>query len=472
MSTTGNDANDGLSSTVPKLTFATALTAAAIKGDTILLENGTYHVGTEFANGQKFSWNHEITIKAQNTRMVTISGGYANGVQVGQSTYGWWYKFNDDVATAGAFGPEYPMTVNVDGIKFVDFDCTSTTTSPLFATVGEDEWSFNNCDFDIIKTRTVVSMFGFGGFIGPGWHGHSRYTIQVDKYNCRGIFKNCTFKELHIGMTSNYAIGFFNCFGSYLRFANCTIEMNPRFAYGASYPSKGEGASPLGGPTLFYACNPGMTRNSGSNFIAVNSTESGNYTTYLGGTSSNWPVNDVKLINCILYNSSPHNHAFMASGYGVTGGDGVKRNGMSMAAGTRFNNTTSTLVDLGADPDDHIGTNAAHAANEHGDLPWYNSEFINCLFYKFENGRHVAGWGDPRHDGNFETAGYCITTYTDCQGSITYNNGSDVDPLFISTTVGDEDFALRPGSTAISLGTSVPDTFYDLDKPSTLGSIL
>jgi hypothetical protein len=388
-------------------------------------------------------------------------------------------------------------------------------------------------------------------FVGPPFSNSWKSHIFYDKYNGRGIFKNCIFKKLtsnNSGNGHNRVRGIFGCMGMYLRFANCTIEVDHSNGVAGNAGPDGPGDHDTTGTSLFFSSNyyegsptgsyatiwidkiftnentaevdtitfAGFESVAGSSTFTISTTGSihgkmepfPNYTLVeeaftiddddidgggndgaagamatamssathftaaadgavltltaktagtgwdtLSASTSNvnetmthaiatpnwnsteyyrlsaadvWPVNDVKLINCIIYNTYPTRRYLSRSYNGRTG--------------SKF-------------------------TNREGHTSWYNSEYINCCFSGMED-----------YDSNVDKV---ISKYTDCLGVGTKSSYTSVDPLFeTSPTISypvetsGANYSLRPGSPVIGLGIPVPDSFYDLDKPDALGTQL
>ncbi len=546
MSTTGNGTNDGSSFSLAVSSFNDALELSANTDNTIILEDGIYSLRNDgtgnFYTNVYFNLYQECKIQAQTTLGVIISGGDFHHAltTAGSNPYTgvpyrlnegglkpwdiingavpWFRKYDPGQVNQAKMNPDAPMKIEFEGIKFKKIHHHGT--GPLFGTVGEDEFTFNKCVFEDIGVangaNSAVGNVGWGGLIGTYFSDTStvKYILRPSRVNCRGIFNNCAFKRLFYMVNRKHGTyiffsqspytqtgGVFNCYGSYLRFANCTIDLDFRYKTwhrNANYTHNGSH-----NVSLLLACNPGVLKyNTGTKawdeqWSVAGTAQRGVYGD--PGDWNIWPVNDVKFINCILYNRSTGTKN--TAGYRNT-------RGLSLAAGSRFGNVNPTyaLSAHGHPAEDYVGTPALQrwpvaalsgdATNIYGDNAWYNSEFINCSFYQFENGNN---WHFENSSLNWTTLGFCINKFTNCVGSAAFDEmtttgplstlnvgaihtairgeGKDADPMFISPeSVENEgytdDYNLRPASPVIAMGTPVPSTFYDYDKPDTLISIL
>ena len=371
----------------PYLTFAKALTSVSF-GDTIALKDGTYSIGTEFATHNTIPIT-TFTLSGSNPNNVIIEGAATGTNPTAPSFFG-----KSDVTITDRF-----FKLTVKGVQFSKI--FGTATYPIFGTSGEDEFRFENCIFDQIAAQ-APTIQGYVGIIGPPSYVNPHTWVLPDTYNGRGVFKNCIFRRFGWSSNASGAKGLFNCMGMYLRFANCTLLMD------VDHPGSIGGFAISGnrqsGFYLFYAGNPGAT---------------GTAWTGQGYAADEFPVNDVKMINCILYNERVGKFGY-------------------------FNGR-------------------ATATNSHGDKAFYNSEIKNCITYDFKNysSLNTEGLITPINNINvMEEVGGFPTAGTRA-----------VDPLFIDVTDA-SDLNLRPASALIGYGESVPSSWYDLDRPSTLKSQL
>ena len=544
----------------PHLSFSAGLSAIK-EGDTLVLMDGTYQIGREFSVEGGYNYTDVINITTtahdpagrsggRNILPLTtfaISGSSPENVIISgeehevYGSYGWWTKL-DPLGSLSVF-----TNVTTHNITFRDI--TSKNNISIFSTTGEDTYEFRNCIFDRIRPN-AQSNLAIGALVGPSFTNQRMSIIFVDKYNGRGIFKNCIFKKLSptggiYMLNANVVRGCFDCLGVYLRFANCTIETDysggdcedpsansylfyngymaiqytslwvdkvapqhltettvsqvdtitfagfDAVAGGSTFTISTSGE--IHGQVVWFAGNPlyqedftisdtdiGTPSNAAAatamvtkmaaantgagpkHFTAVavddvltltavkpgtgwltsvastsnidetmtHSISAANYNPYeyyKFDALATWPVSDVKLINCVLYNTYP----------------------------TRRYLSRSRI--------DHWDQ-GGEGKNIHGDTAWHNSEFINCSFYNFEN----YTTDDTR----------CISKFTNCLGTVDKGSYTSVDPLFVTSpslgtcVTSGADYSLRPSSPVIGNGIPVPDTFYDLDKPTTLGTQL
>ena len=526
MSTTGNDSNSGLSADAAKLTFANTLTATEIVGDTIQLEDGIYRIGTHFtADGNYFKLYHNLTIQGQTTTGTIISGGplHVHITDVAPlptdviAPRGLFCKYDKAESGNDRLKPDAPIKVSFNNISFIDIQ--QFATGPLFGTTGEDEFTFSNCVFQDIQV-TECGLYashegGQGGFLGKAWTDPSEYTatVQPAGWNGRGIFKNTIFKRIWVikgGPQPNWyhpnpntvheKTGIFQCFGTYLRFANCTIHMDQEEK--AWQSAKTTITKNSYGAALLYApCPAGKWMNPTTQVWAAKySTVAAAYEAHEDSpTFEDLPVNDVKFINCHLEATGGN---APAGQYGNYTGNRPTR-ALSHAHGPynqvepyhkRPGGVTPPTFNAETPAGNNLGDYWPFSAlsgtnvNSNGDNIWYNSEFINCSFNKYENGVGYAGRDIASQ--NWTTLGYCITSFTDCIGSVefvprsesaspptfpldiytvTRPASADIDPLMIDET--NNEYALRPSSPLISKGIPVPLSFYNIDTPSYQPSI-
>ncbi len=554
MSTTGSDSNDGLSSSSAKLTFNDALTAVALRGDKILLEDGIYRIGTNFSrSANEFKNGADITIEGQTTNGTIISGGPLHvNTDIGDDEpydvigqHGLFYKYqNELVGFSGKSNPELPMKVLFNNISFISIQ--QFANAPLFGTVGEDEFTFSNCvfqDIQVAAAGTINISGGFGGFLGKAFNIDADFTATVSPsgWNGRGIFKNTIFKRIWVvNGGTNYAhqgyrspspttaselTGIFQCFGTYLRFANCTINMDHEYKTWHSDPlySGGNGYASFTnknyGAALLYASCPGgqwMNQNT-QTWSTKSSSTFPAYEAAAGSPSFDTvPVSDVKFYNCHLHATGGATKA----GGAINNYAGQRQTiPLSHAYGPYqqvdpYFQRPKTDGNPTEPPTPAAATIATHGyplngywplsalsgtnINSRGDNIWYNSEFTNCSFNNFENG---AGYTRCVPSQNWITLGYCINKFTDCMGSAEFIPNSatadppnanpailtdpptfptetytvirpvsaDIDPLWVDES--DNAYELRPGSPLISKGTSIPASFYNVDAPSYQPSI-
>ena len=370
----------------PYLTFAKALTSVSF-GDTIALKDGTYSIGTEFATHNAIPIT-TFTLSGSGPDNVIIEGAATGTNPTAPSFFG-----KSDVTITDRF-----FKLTVKGIQFSKI--FGTATYPIFGTSGEDEFRFENCIFDQIASQGPSNL-GYVGIIGPPNYVNPQTWVLPGTYNGRGVFKNCIFRRFGWSGNASGNKGLFNCMGMYLRFANCTLYMDTH--HPASIGGFSLTNSRHEGWYLFYAGNPG-----------VDSAWTGQ-----GYGSTEFPVNDVKMINCILYNNRTEK-------FGL------------------FNGRTT-------------------ATNSYGDKAFYNSELKNCITYDFKN-------TDAINTEGLITLTNHINVIEEFNKNPTAATRA-VDPLFIDEPDA-ADLNLRPASTLIGYGESVPSSWYDLDRPTTLKSQL
>ena len=337
ISPTGSNANDGLSTGAPFLTFAYALDASrASCGDTLILRNGTYGDGTSTGKlsitNRVCTLGNELIIQAQNQRQAKINdSGLGKAVNIADSAYitidGLYARSADNTGTATQGYPFFTIrNTNITLKNLVARNPNRYTNTHVFAIEDSSDVLIENSEGYVFhrhcveawrSTRVTARQIycnprggkipgGFGLDQGPLGSG----AAVVSMYPCRDCIQENTIAD---GTT-------------HPMFLN---EMNS--TYGLSTPMTG--SKVLG--SICYKCNY-------SNGIFINSRN----TAGLNNTPQNIVVRDVVFIDHDTF------------GYAVRVSDGVNIT-LDHISGLSVSGIGTTQNGIHADDNVGIGSTAA-----------------------------------------------------------------------------------------------------------------